>query len=150
MQRRFLIQLVIQNQVPWAQSKTRQQNGKGSVPAFTDTDGDATIQLTVRQLGHASKCITHKKTFSKQTNIVKRFSTLFFFYGEIIFRSCPKKKKICPIPQTIQKQNTKKNNSNNKKNFTSWYMFPLKKKKSFFPSSCLMTSYLEEQYSWWS
>ena len=93
MQRRFLIQLVIQNQVPWAQSKTRQQNGKGSVAAFTNTDREATIQLTVRQLCHASKCITHKITFSEQTNIVKRFSTLFFFYGEIIFRSCPKKKK---------------------------------------------------------
>ena len=103
----FLIQLVIQNQVPWAQSKTRQQNGKGSVAAFTNTDREATIQLTVRQLCHTSKCITHKITFSEQTNIVKRFNTLFFFYGEIIFRSCPKKKKkIRPIPQTIQKQNT--------------------------------------------
>lgn len=47
MQRLFLIQLVIQNQVPWAQSKTRQQNGKGSAPAFTNTDGEATIQLSV-------------------------------------------------------------------------------------------------------
>ena len=138
MQRRFLIQLVIQNQVPWAQSKTRQQNGKGSVAAFTNTDREATIQLTVRQLCHASKCITHKITFSEQTNIVKRFSTLFFFYGEIIFRSCPKKKKNPPYPSDNSKT----------KYFTSWYMFPLKK-KLFFPSSCLMTSYLEEQYSWW-
>ena len=115
MQRRFLIQLVIQNQVPWAQSKTRQQNGKGSVPAFTDTDGDATIQLTVRQLGHASKCITHKKTFSKQTNIVKRFSTLFFFYGEIIFRSCPKKKKSALSLRQFKNKILKKTTATTKK-----------------------------------